>query len=130
MEDRRWKQHELFYLENISAIISRVKYGTEKWIHRLWQKICLQYNTNKVEVIAEQMMTVMTANNSSIIYHLFSFQTNKPYIGLVQDRAGIKRATEHWAAIHRKSTDAYYSQMGRVGTADTWYLLKSPGLAL
>ena len=74
MEDRRWKQHELFYLENISAIISRVKYGTEKWIHRLWQKICLQYNTNKVEVIAEQMMTVMTGNNSSIIYHLFSFQ--------------------------------------------------------
>ena len=123
MEDRRWKQHELFYLENISAIISRVKYGTEKWIHRLWQKICLQYNTNKVEVIAEQMMTVMTGNNSSIIYHLFSFQTNKPYIGLVQDRAGIKRATEHWAAIHRKSTDAYYSQMGRVGAADTWYWL-------
>ena len=35
----RWKDGEQHYLVSLPVILSRIKHGREKWIHRLWQRL-------------------------------------------------------------------------------------------
>ena len=73
--------------------------------------------------MAAAMMVVMTGQNSSILYHLISFDTDKQYVGLVEERPGILRAKEHWTNIEIGASEPYYVGMKKTGGAAAWYFI-------
>jgi len=118
---RQWQALAELHCRELPIVLERIRHGTESWIRRLWSTLTSQYCTHEVAVMTTAMNTVMEASGSSCIYQLFSFSTNKPYIGLVSERPAIERAVEHWAAISSAVPDpAYYSAMQRTGGAASW----------
>ena len=53
----RWKDAEQHYLVSLPVILSRIKCGREKWIHRLWQRLCVQWSTASTKSMARRMTT-------------------------------------------------------------------------
>ena len=95
---RKWKEAEAHFLISLPLILARIKHGREKWISRLWRRLRIQWNTSNTTRMAQAMMVVMTRPNTSILYSLVSFENSTVYDGLVQDRPGTARMTEHSAA--------------------------------
>ena len=69
------------------------------------------------------MQKVLTEHGSSCLYHLFSFDTDKQYIGLVEQRPAIRRAMEHTKAICVGGPEAYYAGMQKTGGVEAWHFI-------
>ena len=94
----RRKDTEQHYLVSLPVILSRIKYGRENWILRLWQRLRVQWSTPSTKSMAQRMKMVMTQSDSSILYSLVSFDHSTVYDGLVRERPGIASMTEHSTA--------------------------------
>ena len=124
MDQKSWTAHSILYCDHLIHILTRIKYGSERWINRLWRRLCKNYASSDVTVIAEEMRKVMTDPDSSGLYHLFSFQTNKPYDGMCHQRPMIKRFEEHLAFIQSPHAAEYkYKAMRGLGGASSWFLV-------
>ena len=67
---------------------------------------------------------MMTDPDSSGLYQLFSFQTNKPYDGLCHQRPMLKRFEDHLQAIQSNCTVEYkYKAIRGLGGASSWFLI-------
>ena len=66
----RWKGAALHHLVSLPVILSRIKHGRENWIHRLWQRLPVQWSTSSTNSMARRMKKVMTQSDSSILYSL------------------------------------------------------------
>ena len=98
LSQHRWENAEQHYCVSLPVILSRIKYGREKWIHRLWQRLRVQWSTASTKSMARRMKKVVTQSDSSILYSLVSFDHSAVYDGLVRERPGIARMTEHSTA--------------------------------
>jgi hypothetical protein len=123
---RKWKEAEAHFLISLPLILARIKHGREKWISRLWRRLRIQWNTSNTTRMAQAMMVVMTRPNTSILYSLVSFENSTVYDGLVQDRPGTARMTEHSAATSDTNPiELKYRGMKAAGGAAAWYLYQS-----
>ena len=78
--------------------------------------------------MAQAMMVVMTRPNTSILYSLVSFEHSTVYNGLVQDRPGTARTTEHSAATSDTNPEELkYRGMKAAGGAAAWYFIPVVG---
>ena len=89
------KQH---YRVSLSLVLSRIKYGRENWILRLWRRLRVQWSTSSTNSMARRMKMVMAQSDSSILYSLVSFDHSTVYDGLVRERPETARMTEHSTA--------------------------------
>ena len=70
------------------------------------------------------MMKVMTQPNSSILYNLVSFSNSTVYDGMVQERPGTARMTEHATATSdTHPVELRYRGMKAAGGAAAWYFM-------
>ena len=91
--------HSALYCRNLKKLLTRVKYGGERWIKRLWTRLTQQHSTSCVSVMAEAMKKVMTESGSSGLYQIISFDMNKIYTGLCNERPMVERFVEHLTQI-------------------------------
>ena len=121
---RKWKEAEAHFLISLPVILDRVKHGQEKWISRLWLRLRVQWNTTNTIRMAKAMMKVMTQPHSSIMYRLVSFSNSTVYDGMVQERPGTARMTEHATATSDKHpVELKYRGMKAAGGAAAWYFI-------
>ena len=100
----------------------------EKWIHRLWQRLCVQWSTASTKSMAQRMTKVTTQSESSILYSLISFDHSTVYDGLVRERPGIARMTEHSTATSDTNpVEQKYRGMKAAGGAAAWYFIPVVG---
>ena len=120
----KWKEAEAHFLISLPVILDRVKHGQEKWISRLWLRLRVQWNTTNTKRMAQAMTTVMTQPQSSILYSLISFSNSTIYDGMVQERPGTARMTEHAAATSdTHPVELKYRGMRAAGGAAAWYFI-------
>ena len=116
------------HLISLPLILARIKHGREKWISRLWRRLRVQWNISNTKRMAQAMMVVMTRPNTSILYSLVSFEHSTVYNGLVQDRPGTARTTEHSAATSDTNPEELkYRGMKAAGGAAAWYFIPVVG---
>ena len=124
----RWKDAEHHYLVPLPVILPRIKYGREKWIHRLWQRLHVQWSTASTKSMARRMKKVMAQSDSSIMYSLSIFDHSAVYDGLVRERPGIARMTEHSTATSDTNPIEHkYRGMKAAGGAAAWYFIPVVG---
>ena len=120
----KWKEAEAHFLISLPVILDRVKHGQEKWISRLWLRLRVQWNTTNTKRMAQAMTTVMTQPQSSILYSLISFSNSTIYDGMVQERPGTARMTEHATATSdTHPVELKYRGMRAAGGAAAWYFI-------
>ena len=74
------------------------------------------------------MMVVMARPNTSILYSLVSFTHSTVYDGLVQDRPGAARMTEHSTATSDSNpVELKHRGMKAAGGAAAWYFIPVVG---
>ena len=74
--------------------------------------------------MAHAMTKVMTQPQSSILYSLISFSNSTVYDGMVQERPGTARMTEHATATSDKHpVELKYRGMRAAGGAAAWYFI-------
>ena len=93
-----WKDAGHHYLVSLPVIFSRIKYGRQNWILRLWRRLRVQWSTSSTKSMARRMTKVMAQSDSSILHSLISFDHSTVYDSLVRERPGIARMTEHSTA--------------------------------
>ena len=110
--------HSSLYCRNLRKLLIRVKHGGEAWIKRLWTRLTQQYSTSCESVMAEAMKKVMTESGSSGLYQIISFDMNKIYTGLCNERPMVERFVEHLTQIRSHvQTDEKYKGMKKNGGA-------------
>ena len=78
--------------------------------------------------MATTMLVVMTRPSTSILYSLVSSAHSTVYDGLVQDRPGTARMTEHSAATSDTNpVELKYRGMKAAGGAAAWYFIPVVG---
>ena len=116
--------HTQTYCTNLENILHRIKFGVERWIHRLWQRLRQQFCTSSTRKMSAAMKKVMTENESSGLYQLISFNTSKIYTGLCNERPMSERFVEHLTAIKASvPPDEKYRGMKQLGGAAGWYMI-------
>ena len=74
--------------------------------------------------MARRMKKVMTQSDSRIMYSLVSFDHSTVYDGLVRERPGIARMTEHSTATSDTNpVEQKYRGMKAAGEAAAWYFI-------
>ena len=124
LKEGRLTSHSAVYCEHLEEVIHRIKFGGEQWIKRTWLRLKQQYRTADTSEIASAMRKVMTDSDSSGLYQLISFDTDRKYTGLCNQRPMCERFVEHLTAIKAPvQTEAKYKGMKQQGGASSWYMV-------
>ena len=124
----KWKYTEAHDLAPLPVVLARIQHGQEKWMSRLWRHLRVQWDTLDTKRMAHAMMVVMTRPNARILYSFVSFTHSTVYDGLVQDRPGTARMTEHSAATSDTNpVELKYRGMTTAGGASAWYFIPVVG---
>ena len=91
--------HSEQYCQSLEDILCRIKFGAEKWIKRIWNRLRQQYKTASISVMTKTIRKVMTENDSSGLYQLFSFDMSRIYTGLCKERPMCERFVEHLTRV-------------------------------
>ena len=124
INQHKWKEAEAHFLISLPVILDRVKHGQEKWISRLWLRLRVQWNTTNTKTMAQAMAKVIAQPQSSILYSLISFSNSTVYNGMVQERPGTARMTEHATATSDKHPiELKYREMRAAGGGAAWHFI-------
>ena len=116
--------HSQWYCDHLEDVIHRIKFGGERWINRMWDRLKQQYNTASMTTMATAMRKVLTESNSSGLYQLISFDMSRIYTGLCNERPMCDRFIEHLTEIKAPvQPDEKYRGMKRFGGASSWYMI-------
>ena len=79
----RWQDANQHYLVSLPVMLSRIKHGRENRIHRLWQRLRVEWSTSSMKGMTRRMKNVMAQSDAGILYSLIRFDHSTAYDGLV-----------------------------------------------
>ena len=109
------------------ALCLRLCWAQEKWIRRLFRRLCMQFQVDTAEELAAKLRVCMDRDDS-IIHIGFSFGSKRPHYGLVEAHAPHERWVEHLRAIRQHQTglatgDEKYAYIEANGGISKWFVL-------
>ena len=125
---RQWTAHREVVIKDTLGLCLAMRFTRRQWIRKHFYTLLRQYNVDTAVELASRIAMISTVP-TSVVYLGFSFQTARPYIGMVQERDPWLRFAEHWASIANHQSglsdprEAKYSYMASNGGVNRWHFL-------
>ena len=128
--DIPWRAVHLLEEGGYVGLIARFKFSYNRKDRELYERMCEQYNVDNVIALALCVRAALT-RGGSVIYFLYSFSSNSPYIGKVEERPAVLRYQDHVRDIKSvwvtgSGSEQKYNYMSQRGQWYMFPLLFSP----